>query len=32
VNEADFVVADEEWQRAYPYVRDHRPEFPHVDK
>jgi hypothetical protein len=30
ITEAYFVVDDEEWQRAYPYVRDHRSEFPNT--
>jgi len=30
VTDAYFVVADEEWQRVYPYVRDHRTEFPNA--
>ena len=32
VTSAYFVVDDEEWQRAYPYVRDHRTEFPNAGK
>jgi hypothetical protein len=32
LNGAYYVVGDEEWHHAYPYIRDHRAEFPNAGK
>jgi hypothetical protein len=32
VTDAYYVVDDDEWQRVYPYVRDHRAELPNAGK
>ena len=32
LTDAYFVIDDDEWQRVYPYVRDHRAEFPSAGK